>query len=165
MSLYTISEDILSLMNTFDTEEEWDEIDMSALADKMSSLQWDFNEKVAACILYMRERKSLSEWAKAEKDRLAKLEKQYANQEESTKRFIDFCLKRLWVTALDLPVAKISYRSYPSVFITDESIIPDDYLFEKISVSIDKDKIKDAIKNGTIVPWAEIDPNVKIQIK
>jgi len=56
------------------------------------------------------------------------------------------------VTALDLPVAKISYRSYPAVIITDEEAIPDDYLFEKISVSIDKDKIKDAIKNGTIVP-------------
>lgn len=45
----------------------------------------------------------------------------------------------------------------PSVKILDEEIIPAEYKVEKVTVSVDKKKIKDAIKNGGIVEWAELD--------
>lgn len=45
----------------------------------------------------------------------------------------------------------------PSVKIINEDLIPAEYKVEKVTVSVDKKKIKDAIKNGGIVEWAELD--------
>lgn len=45
----------------------------------------------------------------------------------------------------------------PSVKVIDEELIPAEYKVEKVTVSVDKRKIKDAIQNGWIVDWAELD--------
>ena len=45
----------------------------------------------------------------------------------------------------------------PSVKIINEDLIPAEYKVEKVTVSVDKKKIKDSIKNGGIVDGAELD--------
>lgn len=45
----------------------------------------------------------------------------------------------------------------PSVKIINEDLIPAEYKVEKVTVSVDKKKIKDCIKNGGIVEWVELD--------
>lgn len=68
-----------------------------------------------------------------------------------------------WMIANNLKVIEFTNQRFtlktnpPSVKILDEEIIPAEYKVEKVTVSVDKKKIKDAIKNGGIVEWAELD--------
>lgn len=62
----------------------------------------------------------------------------------------------------DLKSVEFTYQKFtvksnpPSVRIIDEELIPKEYKNEKITVTVDKKKIKDAIQNGGIVDGAEL---------
>lgn len=66
---------------------------------------------------------------------------------------------------LDLPHSKISYRKSESVNIIDEKMIPKDYYKEKVEYSIDKRKIKDAIKNNINVFGCELKTNYNLKVE
>lgn len=82
---------------------------------------------------------------------------QYTTMEENAK---DSILN--WMLANNLKVLEFSNQRFtvknnpPSVKIIDEEVIPAEYKVEKVTISVDKKKIKDAIQNGWIVDWAEL---------
>lgn len=57
----------------------------------------------------------------------------------------------------------ISFRKSVSVVIDDENEVPE--TFRKVSWTLDKTAIKEAIKNGENVPHASLQENMNIQIK
>jgi hypothetical protein len=57
----------------------------------------------------------------------------------------------------------LSFRKSEQLVITDEDYIVSDY--KKIEVSVDKAKLKDAIKRGYNCPGAHIEENMNLQIK
>lgn len=59
----------------------------------------------------------------------------------------------------------VGLRKSSAVNITDENIIPAEYVWTKTTTNIDKVAIKNAIKNGTEVPGAEIKENTNLTIK
>ena len=67
-----------------------------------------------------------------------------------------------WMINNDLKSIEFTYQKFtvksnpPSVKIIDEELIPAEYKNEKVTVTVDKQKIKDAIKNGGIVDGAEL---------
>ena len=62
----------------------------------------------------------------------------------------------------DLKSVEFTYQKFtvksnpPSVRIIDEELIPKEYKNEKVTITVDKKKIKDAIQNGGIVDGAEL---------
>jgi hypothetical protein len=69
------------------------------------------------------------------------------------------------INRLETPPLKISFRKSESVEIDDESAISFAYLKEKITYTIDKTAIKEAIKKGEVVAGARLQVNQNIQIK
>jgi alanine dehydrogenase len=69
------------------------------------------------------------------------------------------------INKLETPTLKISFRKSESVEIDDESAISFAYLKEKITYTIDKKAIKEAIKKGEVVIGARLQINQNIQIK
>lgn len=67
-----------------------------------------------------------------------------------------------WMIDNDLKSIEFTYQKFtvksnpPSVKIIDEELIPAEYKNEKVTVTVDKKKIKDAIQNGWIVDGAEL---------
>lgn len=82
----------------------------------------------------------------------------YTTMEENAKNFV-----LEWMLNNNLKVLEFSNQRFtvktnpPSVKILDEELIPAEYKNEKVTVTVDKKKIKDAIQNGWIVEWAELE--------
>lgn len=95
------------------------------------------------------------EWIEVEelKSQLA-LEQQ--KEEEAKQHIIDGMLAN-WIKSVDFVNQKVTVKqSAGSVNIIDEAQIPALFIKEKITKSVDKIAIKNAIKDGKEVPGAEI---------
>lgn len=95
------------------------------------------------------------EWIEVEelKSQLA-LEQQ--KEEEAKQHIIDGMLAN-WIKSVDFVNQKVTVKqSAGSVNIVDEAQIPALFIKEKITKSVDKVAIKNAIKDGNDVPGAEI---------
>ena len=131
--------------NTINTQWEW----LFELQLKRSSLQLEV-QKAELALHETEEWKTLE----AKQKELA----QYTQMEEQAK---DFILE--WMLNNNLKVIEFTNQRFtvktnpPSVKIIDEELIPAEYKVEKVTVSVDKKKIKDAIKNWGIVDGAELD--------
>jgi 5-methylcytosine-specific restriction endonuclease McrBC GTP-binding regulatory subunit McrB len=87
------------------------------------------------------------------KQRLA-LEQQ---KEEETKQHIIEGMLANWIKSVDFVNQKVTVKTNPgSVNVIDEWLIPTLYVKEKITKSVDKTAIKNAIKEWKEVPGAEI---------
>jgi hypothetical protein len=53
----------------------------------------------------------------------------------------------------------------PGTIINDESLIPDDYIKETISKRIDKIKLLKDLKQGVLIPGAQIEQKTRLEIK
>lgn len=53
----------------------------------------------------------------------------------------------------------------PSVKVTDKDMLPDQYIRMKVSREPDKEHIKQALKDGLVIPGAELVTNYSLQIK
>lgn len=95
------------------------------------------------------------EWIEVEelKSQLA-LEQQ--KEEEAKQHIIDGMLAN-WIKSVDFVNQKVTVKTNPgSVNIIDEAQIPTLFIKEKITKSVDKVAIKNAIKEGVEVPGAEL---------
>lgn len=64
---------------------------------------------------------------------------------------------------VDVGLRKLSLRSSTAVSITNEDAIPAEYII--VETKVDKMKIKEALKNGDVIPGAELVTNKSIQIR
>jgi hypothetical protein len=101
----------------------------------------------------------------AEIKRLQALLQRADKQAETFKARLSEALIQFGVEKIKTPLISISFRKSEAVNITDETLIPADYI-ETIEVkNISKAKIKDALKEGQQIPGAEIIRRQNLQIK
>ena len=111
-------------------------------------------------------------------ERLKKEKKRRENTREFLRNRVDFFIRKqcanedgsldknkLLNFKLDLPHSKISYRKSESLNVIDEKNIPKEYTKTKVDITIDKNKIKDAIKKGIKIDGCELVTNYNIQVK
>ena len=60
---------------------------------------------------------------------------------------------------------KLSIRDSKSVHISDESLLPEQFIRTKVDKSPDKAAIKEALDSWQEVPWAVIQINSSLQLK
>lgn len=101
----------------------------------------------------------------AEIKRLGELKKARLKTIERLETTVSQAMQLYQINRLETPTLKISFRKSESVEIDDESAISFAYLKEKISYTIDKAMIKEAIKKGEVVAGARLQVNQNIQIK
>ena len=152
-NLYEINDDILSCVD-METGEVIDE-------DKLQQLQMKFDEKVEGIACWIKNLLSDAAAIKAEKDILAEREKACKNKAESLKRYLQSALDgEKFKTAK----VSISYRKSESVQVDDITKLDEEYLkYEEPSVN--KTKVKQALKSGILLQGVQLIENQNIQIK
>jgi hypothetical protein len=101
----------------------------------------------------------------AEIKRLGELKKARLKTIDRLEATVSNAMQLYQINRLETPTLKISFRKSESVEIDDESAISFAYLKEKITYTIDKVAIKEAIKKGEVVAGARLQVNQNIQIK
>lgn len=129
--------------------------DAQTLADTLEGMT-DFNEMVCVLIDSAENDQAL---ANALKERVADMNERmarFSNRVERKRNAVASAMEAAQVKKIEAPEFTISLRNNPpKVVIIDETQIPADYWREKVSRSVDKTAVKEALANG-IVPGAEL---------
>ena len=154
MTLYEINEAILNLVDM-----ETGEI---ADVEAFDALTMQKEEKLENIALYI---KNLTADAKA----FAEQEEIFAERKKAAQKRIE-SLKSYLTYALDgqkfsTTKCAVSFRKSEKIEITDEAILPKDYVTETVTIKPDKTAIKNAIKSGQEVSGAQLVENLNISIK
>ena len=169
-SLYNIGNELESIVSDVTTLLENGADPSSAevqeLLQKMVAQESDWDKKAVNVAKYLQYVKQQQEIVKAEIDRLAKKSKQMQSQYDNLHDLLLFQMQNFGKTEIKDPILSIKVRDNPfSVFIQDESVIPEQYKKEKITVIVDKTAIRNAIKNGEHIDGADLISSQRLEFK
>ena len=103
--------------------------------------------------------------ARAEKDRLASLQKFYENAEKRLCGALSSAMDVFGQPKVETPTMRLFLRRTTATEIDDAETVPDTYKTVKVETVIDKTAVKKAIQGGVEVPGAHLVENVSLQIK
>lgn len=157
MNLYQINQEIEILLNDidFDTGEMTNEAYQA-----LENLEIALEDKALNLAKWIKSMDAEAEAIKLEEKNLATRRKSIERRSDSIK---DYLTLELDGKAFRDSQAVISWRKSESVNILDENRVPD--IYKKITLTVSKTAIKDAIKAGVDVDGAEIKTNNLMSIK
>lgn len=158
--LSQISEAWLNALSDLPVDENG-EIDTTEL-DRISD---DFRQKAESIGMIIKESRAMAKLIKEEEQALAARRKTLENNVTWLENYLTENFRAVGQTKLETQKVKISFRPSKSVEILDEAMVPDEYKVQKITSSISKTLISDAINAGTEVPGAVIVTHDNIQVK
>ena len=136
--------------------------EINALLD---NLEGSIEEKVENTIHVMKENEGTIDAIDKEIARLSDMKKSISSKNDTLKRYIDSSMQIIGKDKLNAGLFKISYRKSSSVIITDESLIPEQFV--KVvpeTKKIDKVSLKKWMKDHE-VEGAIIEEKQNLQIK
>lgn len=101
----------------------------------------------------------------AEMKRLKALKDRNNKTIERLENNVQTAMNLFGITEIKSPTLKINFRKSESVEISQEVLIPNEYMTEKVVRTPNKALIKDAIKNGLDVQGASLVVNQNLQIR
>ena len=153
MNLYEIDREILDCVDV-ETGEVFDEA-------KFEELSLTRDAKIENICLWIKNLKAEAEALKAEKDAFAQRQKAAETKMESLKKYIAGYLEG---TPFESTKVKVSFRKSESLDISEDAVIPEEYLKFK-EPDVDKVGLKAAIKKGMHFEGVSVIENQNIQIK
>lgn len=159
LNLYAISERFLELFNRDDlTEEEFNE--------QGNELALMLQNKAESLVGYNYTLESNKNVVKQEIERLTNIYKAIEKQQEKFGKYVKDNMEKLNLPEINTPIGKIKIKKNPvSVEITDESLIAEKYMTEKITKTISKTKIKEDLEKGIEVKGANLVQKTKVDFK
>lgn len=152
-SLYEINQEILNCVDM----ETGEIIDV----ERLGQLQLAREDKVEGIALWIKNLLSDADAIKSEEEKLAQRRKVNENKAKNLKEYLS---KFLSGQKFKTPKVSISYRKSESVEVTDISKLDDDYL-KFAEPTVDKTKVKKALKAGTTLQGVVLVENQNIQIR
>lgn len=152
-TLYEIDEEILNCVDM----ETGEIIDV----ERLGQLQLTREDKVEGIALWIKNLLSDADAIKSEEEKLAQRRKANENKAKNLKEYLS---KFLNGQKFKTPKVSISYRKSESVEVTDISKLDDDYL-KFAEPTVDKAKVKKALKAGTVLQGISLIENQNIQIR
>ena len=168
MTFYEINEKMRRIEKELDEciDEDTGEIiddKYTDLINDYTAIEMEEHDKIESVCLLFKEKQMFIDELKAEKKRIADRISIVENDTERLKKFIDeFVLKG---QKFETAKVRCQYRNTKSVEVADESIVPEEYMNEKISVAPDKMKIKKALTEGKTVRGCNLIENSSLSIK
>lgn len=101
----------------------------------------------------------------AEIERLTKIKARNKNLENRLKETLKNAMLHFGIEEIKIPTLKINFRKSTSISIENEDLIAEKFKVEKITKSISKTLINEAIENGETVLGASKVENKYLQIK
>lgn len=152
MQLYEITENLKQLSQMIE-----DGVDESQLIDALNDVNEAFEEKAKSILFLIRNIEGNIELSKIEESRLSNRRKSMEKQLDSIKSYLIMNMAESGKTKIDNGVIKASYiKPKPSLMLSDESVIPDEYRVPKVTISIDKKLLLADLKEGKEVKGASI---------
>ena len=109
--------------------------------------------------------KAMAAAAKAEKERLAGLQKFYENAQKRLTDALTAAMQVFGHDKVENATMRLSLRHTTATEVDDLDAIPSEFKTTKVEVVADKTAIKKAIQQGEDVPGAHLVENVSLQIK
>ena len=157
MNLYELSVAFQELQNM--------DLDPEVMKDTLDSIEGTLENKLENTVKVIRNRKARITALKTEEDRFKKTRQSEENAVKWLETYVEDCLKLIGKTKYEAGMFKLSIQKNPlSVNITDENILPEDYLIPQ-PPKVDKTSLKEALKNGIEVPGAELKQTEGLRIR
>lgn len=109
--------------------------------------------------------KGMAAAAKAEKERLAGLQKFYENTQKRLEGALSQAMQVFGQDKVENSTMRLSLRHTTATEVDDIALLPAEYKTTKVEEVADKTAIKKAILSGESVPGAHLVENVSLQIK
>ena len=157
MNLYELSSDLVALNDIESIEDV--EVIREIIVQQIQA-------KSTGIIAVVRNLESNIDAIDIEIKRLQELKKKKQNNITRLKEYTKECMELRGVKKLETSLGNISIRKNPQgVNILDENLIPLEYIETKQVMSIDKKLILSDLKDGLVIPGAEIKQGTSLTIK
>lgn len=161
ISLYELSTDLVDLMDVEDVEMNEDV--KSQIIEQIEAMIEEKSENIIALV---KNYEATIGAIKEEEKRLNDNRKALENKVSRLKEYTKECLERTGKKKVETKLGNISIRKTPpSVNILDETKIPLEYIGIKEITSIDKKLLLSDLKDGLVIPGAEIKQGTSLTIK
>jgi len=138
--------------------------DIETLNSLYQEIETKLEEKADNTRLILSKLDSDIEFLNKEIKRLQERKKMIERNKESLKTLLSIALKMSGVEKLKTKKATFYFApTPPKVVINDENLIPEDFKVTKIEV--DKQKLKEALKNGLEIKGATLEQNETLRIR
>ena len=163
MSLPTLYE----LADEFkDALENLTDLDDQAVIDTLESLEGEFKLKSSNVAKYIKNLENTLDGMKEAESNMHQRRTSLENKVAHMRKYLKDNLEKSGLNKIDTPDISISMQKNPyKVIITNETEIPSDFIDTKETKSVNKEKIKEALKNGEEVPGCELVQENRITIK
>lgn len=155
MKLYELAQMMDAVINgglIFDEETGEIMFDSSNLDELEAAL----DEKIEACCIVVKNIEAEEDAIKAEEKRLSERRKRKEREAERLREYVQRCMEQSGARKIDTPRVCVTSRSSKYINVYDESKVPRMFIAEKVTESVDKKAVRDAIKSGLEVPGCEM---------
>lgn len=144
LSLYTIDQNLLALIDAADENGEIDSV-------AFDSLQMAKKDKMINIVHYVNFIEGNVDLIDLEIKRLQNLKKSVGSRVDSLKRYAKHSMELEGLTKMDLGTTVLSVRNNaPALIVDDESLIPSQFKKTVEVTTVDKMAIKEFMKSGTV---------------
>lgn len=161
-SIYNISQELETIFNKIeDNDGVIDEQIETSLAITKQELENKGVQYAFKCLSI----KSENEEIDAEIERLSRLKSKNIDLENRLRETLKNAMLHFGIKEIKIPTLKINFRKSTTIQIDNEDLIDEKYKVEKITKTISKSLIKEAIEKGENVFGASKVENKSLQIK
>ncbi|MBR5202899.1 MAG: siphovirus Gp157 family protein [Clostridia bacterium] len=167
-SLYEIDSKLFSIIENGFSQDCIDEdgcIDEERAQRFFDELPVERNAKLEAYGCIIKQKEALLEGIVKEQQALAKRKKSLEARIDRMRKSVENSMLLFGQDKFETTKVVFSFRKSTQVNIEDESKIPAQYTSVVTTIKVDKNSIKEALKNGEIVEGASLLENKKLQIK
>ncbi len=157
IKLYQLNEAYQNIINL--------DLDEDALKLAVDSIQSEVGVKAENIAIVLRTLEAENNAYKAEIERFKALAKSNDSKINYLKSYLSQTLQDMNIDKLSTDKFKFSFRKSQAVKITDEKLIPKEFIKTKVVESINKTDLKTFLKNGGDVAGATLVTNQNLQIK
>ena len=163
MSLSTLYE----LADEFkDALENLTELDDQAVIDTLESLEGEFKLKSTNVAKYIKNLENILDGMKEAESNMRQRRVSLEKKIHHMREYLRNNLEKSGIKQIDAPDISISMQKNPyKVVINNENEIPEDFIYTKETKTVNKEKIKEALKDGKEVPGCELVQENRITIK
>ena len=151
--------------NIWDLVED-DEIDLETLEKALSNIEDNIEAKAENTAKLIKGIDGDINTLKEEENRLAKKRRALENKQKNIKEYLEMQLKVMEIDKVKTPLFTVALqKNPPSVNITNEDLIPDQFKKTVTTVSVVKKDLLEALKSGQVIEGAEIKQGKSLRIR
>ena len=133
--------------------------------ENLDQLQMVMAEKFRRCSIYGKNQHAQAEFYRNEAKRLTEIAKVYDKKSKAIEDYMYACLQECGGEIHGNGVTARIRKCPASVQVLDEESIPPEFWREKVTRTVDKAAIKEALKTGFEVPGCALVQNEKVEVK